>query len=150
METAFARINNIDFYNRVVEGLKDDNDIRSLCNLMVSKLMVIDPDETTRRLDAIADAYRTILSTKLKENAVKQDVEKQEEANKSVLRVTLLLGDKLKGAGTGSAGGTGSNAAASGAGAGHTWAAYYEWVNKEFDKQLRSLREENKELQTRM
>ncbi|KAK1673466.1 TATA-binding protein interacting [Colletotrichum godetiae] len=143
METAFSRINNIDFYDRVVAGLKDDNDIRSLCNLMVSKLIALDPDETTRRLDSIAEAYRAILSTKLKDGAVKQDVEKQEEANKSVLRVTLLLGDKLKGAKDGSGKGT---ANASAGGASQAWNAYWEWVNKEFQAQLRSLREETKTL----
>ena len=144
METAFTRMNNIDFYDRVVAGLKDDNDIRQLCNLMVTKLIVIDPDETARRLDSIAEAYRGVLSVKLKENAVKQDIEKQEEANKSVLRVTLLLGDKMK-AMTGNAGAATSNAGAAG-----VWTLYWEWVNKEFEKQLKSLREETKELQTRM
>ncbi|QPG97138.1 hypothetical protein C2857_005839 [Epichloe festucae Fl1] len=144
METAFTRINNIDFYDRVVAGLKDDNDIRQLCNLMVTKLIVIDPDETARRLDSIAEAYRGVLSVKLKDNAVKQDVEKQEEAKKSVLRVTLLLGDKMK-AMTGNAGAVMSNAGAAG-----VWTSYWEWVNKEFGKQLKGLRDENKELQTRM
>lgn len=144
METAFTRINNIDFYDRVVAGLKDDNDIRQLCNLMVNKLIVIDPDETARRLDSIAEAYRGVLSVKLKDNAVKQDLEKQEEANKSILRVTLLLGDKMK-AMTGNAGAATSNVGITG-----VWTAYWEWVNKEFDKQLRSLREENNQLQTRM
>ncbi|KAF5625832.1 Cullin-associated NEDD8-dissociated 1 [Fusarium tjaetaba] len=144
METAFSRINNIDFYDRVVAGLKDDNDIRQLCNLMVTKLIVIDPDETTRRLNSIAEAYRTVLSVKLKDNAVKQDVEKQEEANKSILRVTSLLGEKMK-AMTGNAG-----AATSNAGAASTWTGYWDWVNKEFEKQLKTLREENNQLQTRM
>ncbi|CEI69384.1 Cullin-associated NEDD8-dissociated protein 1, C-terminal part [Fusarium venenatum] len=144
METAFSRINNIDFYDRVVAGLKDDNDIRQLCNLMVTKLIAIDPDETTRRLNSIAEAYRTVLSVKLKDNAVKQDVEKQEEANKSILRVTLLLGEKMK-ATTGNAG-----AATSNAGAASTWTGYWEWANKEFEKQLKGLREENSQLQTRM
>jgi cullin-associated NEDD8-dissociated protein 1 len=144
METAFTRINNIDFYDRVVAGLKDDNDIRQLCNLMVSKLAVIDPDETARRLDAIAEAYRGVLSFKLKDNAVKQDIEKQDEANNSVLRVTLLLGDKMK-AMTGNAGAATSNVAAA-----STWTAYWEWVNSTFEKQLRGLREESKELHTRM
>lgn len=144
METAFSRINNIDFYDRVVDGLKDDNDIRQLCNLMVTKLIDIDPDETTRRLNSIAEAYRSVLSVKLKDNAVKQDVEKQEEANKSILRVTLLLGDKMK-AITGNAG-----AATSIAGTAGVWTSYWEWVNKDFDKQLKGLREESKELQTRM
>lgn len=141
METAFTRMNNIDFYDRVVAGLKDDNDIRQLCNLMVTKLAAIDPDETARRLDVIAEAYRGVLSVKLKDNAVKQDIEKQEEANKSVLRVTLLLGDKTK-AKTGLAGAATGNAG--------VWTSYWEWVNKEFDKQLKGLREETKELQTRM
>jgi cullin-associated NEDD8-dissociated protein 1 len=140
METAFSRINNIDFYDRIIAGLKDDNDIRSLCNLMVSKLMVIDPDETIRRLDAIAEAYRITLSTKLKENAVKQDIEKQQEANKSVLRVTLLLGERMKSAAP----------SANAGGSGHVWTAYWDWVNKDFDKQLKSVRDETKELQTRM
>ncbi|PHH92250.1 hypothetical protein CDD83_8269 [Cordyceps sp. RAO-2017] len=144
METAFTRMNNIDFYDRVVAGLKDDNDIRQLCNLMVTKLVVIDPDETARRLDAIAEAYRGVLSVKLKENAVKQDVEKQEEANKSVLRVTLLLGDKMK-AMTGNAGAATSNAGVAG-----VWTSYWEWVKKEFEKQVKGLREETRELQTRL
>lgn len=142
METAFSRINNIDFYDRVVAGLKDDNDIRSLCNLMVSKLMVIDPDETARRLDTIAEAYRAILSTKLKDGAVKQDVEKQEEANKSVLRVTLLLGDRLK---TSKAGSGNAAANASAGGTSQVWNAYWEWVNKEFQAPLKKLREESRE-----
>ncbi|KAF7563406.1 hypothetical protein G7046_g745 [Stylonectria norvegica] len=144
METAFTRINNIDFYDRIVAGLKDENDIRQLCNLMVSKLIVIDPEETTRRLNSIAEAYRAVLSIKLKDNAVKQDLEKQEEANKSILRVTLLLGDKMK-AMTGNAGAATSNAGAAG-----VWTGYWEWVNKEFEKQLRSLRDETTELQRRM
>lgn len=142
METAFSRMNNVDFYDRVVAGLRDDNDIRQLCNLMVTKLMVIDADETARRLDAIAEAYRTVLSMKLKENAVKQDVEKQEEANKSVLRVTLLLGDRMK---TMREGGLGATM-----GLATGWATYWEWVTKEFDKQLKGLREETRELQTKM
>lgn len=145
METAFSRISHIDFYDRVVAGLRDDNDIRQLCNLMLTKLAVIDPDGTANRLNSIAEAYRSVLSVKLKENAVKQDIEKQEEANKSVLRVTLLLGDKLKDtlSKTGSAPG---NAAAPGG----TWLSYWEWVSKDFEKQLRGLRDETMELQTRM
>ncbi|PNP45918.1 hypothetical protein TGAM01_v204331 [Trichoderma gamsii] len=143
METAFTRINNIDFYDRVIAGLKDDNDIRQLCNLMVTKLIVIDPDETARRLDSIAEAYRGVLSIKLKDNAVKQDVEKQEETNKSILRVTLLLGDKMK-AMTGNAGAATSNTAAAG-----VWTGYWEWANKEFERQLKSLREESSQLHTR-
>lgn len=136
METAFSRIGIMDLYDRVIAGLRDDNDIRGLCNLMVSKLIFIDPDETSRRLDPIAEAFRATLSTKLKETAVKQELEKQEEANKSVLRVTLLLGDRLKSASVAS-GSTSANP---------TWLEYWKWVNKDFLAQLKGLREESKEM----
>jgi cullin-associated NEDD8-dissociated protein 1 len=144
METAFTRINSIDLWDRVVAGLKDDNDIRQMCNLMVTKLIVLDLDQTARRLDSIAEAYRAVLSVKLKENAVKQDVEKQQEANRSVLRVTLLLGDQMK-AMTGNAA-----AATSNAGAASVWTGYWEWVSKEYEKELKGLREESTKLSSRV
>ena len=39
METAFSRVSTIELYDRIVAGLTEDNDIRALCNLMVSKLV---------------------------------------------------------------------------------------------------------------
>jgi cullin-associated NEDD8-dissociated protein 1 len=137
METAFSRINILDFYDRVIAGLKDEHDIRALCNLMLTKLLVLDPDETSRRLDSIADCFRTILSTKLKENAVKQEIEKQDEASKSVLRVTLLLHGAIPAASSGM-GIHGSQH--------QTWRNYWEWVEKDFESPLRALRDESKEL----
>jgi len=135
METSFSRINILDFYDRIIAGLSDEHDIRALCNLMLTKLVVLDPDETARRLDAIADCFRSILSTKLKDNAVKQEIEKQDEASKSVLRVTLLLHNAIPGA-----------ASTMGAAAGQhqTWRTYWEWVEKDFEPQLRVLRDENR------
>jgi len=136
METAFSRINILDFYDRVIAGLKDEHDIRALCNLMLTKLVVLDHDETSRRLDSIADCFRSILSLKLKDNAVKQEIEKQEEASKSVLRVTLMLHSAIPGA---------SSAMGAQAGQHQTWRTYWEWVEKDFEVQLRSLRDESKE-----
>jgi len=140
METAFSRIASLEFYNRVIAGLSDDNDIRALCNLMLSKLIVIDPEETTRRLDTIAECYRKTLSTKLKDGAVKQEVEKQEEANKSVLRLSLLLAEKTKTTlpnfGTNTLSQNTQNA---------VWQSYWEWINKDFDRQLKVLRDEGRE-----
>ncbi|KAK1760435.1 Cullin-associated NEDD8-dissociated protein 1, C-terminal part [Echria macrotheca] len=131
MESAFSRISIIDLYDRVVAGLKDDNDIRALCNLMVSKLAYLDPDETARRLDSIAEAFRQTLSTKLKDTAVKQEIEKQDEANKAVLRVTLLL-DALK------------PETVTVPGSNPTWVSYLDYVNKDFANQIRMLRDEGK------
>ncbi|KAI0009047.1 cullin binding protein CanA [Xylariaceae sp. FL0662B] len=143
METAFSRVSSLEFYDRIIAGLGDENDIRSLCNLMLSKLIVIDPEETTRRLDTIAECYRKTLSTKLKDGAVKQEVEKQEEAVKSVLRVTLLLAEKTKTTlpGTSTGGADVQQSVQN-----PVWQQYWEWVNKDFDKQLKALREESKEM----
>ncbi|KAI1848562.1 hypothetical protein JX266_005421 [Neoarthrinium moseri] len=148
METAFSRISSLEFYDRVIAGLKDENDIRALCNLMLSKLIVIDPDETTRRLDTIAECYRKILSTKLKEGSVKQEVEKQDEANKSVLRVTLLLADKTKTtlpSGTNTGPGA-ANQQAQQQVSNPVWQQYWEWVNKDFERSIKLLREESREV----
>jgi cullin-associated NEDD8-dissociated protein 1 len=132
METAFSRINILDFYDRIIAGLKDEHDIRALCNLMLTKLSVLDPDETSRRLDSIADCFRTILSTKLKDNAVKQEVEKQEEAVKSTLRVTLLIHSAIPAA---------NAVIGSQAGQHQTWRTYWEWISRDFDAQLKALKQ---------
>ncbi|KAK6214542.1 Ras GTPase tem1 [Pestalotiopsis sp. IQ-011] len=147
METAFSRISSLEFYDRVVAGLKDENDIRALCNLMLSKLIIIDPDETTRRLDTIAECYRKVLSTKLKEGSVKQELERQEETNKSVLRVTILLADKTKTTLPGNTTGAGAqNAQQSQQQVSNpVWQQYWEWVNRDFERQIKGLREESRD-----
>jgi len=136
METAFSRINILDFFDRVIAGLKDEHDIRALCNLMLTKLVILDEDETARRLDSVADCFRAILSLKLKDNAVKQEIEKQDEASKSVLRVSLLLHTAIPSASTGIGAQSGQH---------QNWRGYWEWVEKDFEPQLKSLREEIKD-----
>jgi cullin-associated NEDD8-dissociated protein 1 len=141
METAFSRVSIIDLYDRIVAGLTDDNDIRALCNLMVSKLVHLDADETVRRLDSIAGGFRKTLSHKLKDNAVKQEIERQDEANKAVLRLTLLLGDKLNKTALNT---SGAQAASGAAGSNQIWTSYWEWVNRDFAGQLKVIRDESK------
>ncbi|OBT98768.1 hypothetical protein VE01_03245 [Pseudogymnoascus verrucosus] len=136
METSFSRINILDFYDRVIAGLNDEHDIRSLCNLMLTKLVVLDSEETARRLDSIAECFRTILSTKLKDNAVKQEIEKQDEARKGVLRVSLLLHNAIPAASSNMGIATGQH---------QTWRTFWEWVEKDYEPQLRHIRDEGRE-----
>ncbi|KAI1438269.1 armadillo-type protein [Xylaria sp. CBS 124048] len=144
MEVSYSRISSPEFYDRIIAGLDDDNDIRALCNLMLAKLIVLDPDEVTRRLESIAACYRKILSMKLKDNSVKQEYERQEDANKSVLRVSLILADKTKTTLPG------ANASSGAAGQiqsqNPSWQQYWEWVNKSFESQLKLVRDEFKEI----
>lgn len=147
METAFSRMNTIELFNRVIAGLDDEHDIRMLCNVMLTKLITLEPDETQRRLDQIVEKFRAILSFKPKENAVKQELEKAEEASKGVLRVSLQLDKAFSNAAGKASGGlstvTSSNSVAEGP-AQHagTWKNYWEATKKDHYPLLKSVEEE--------
>lgn len=79
--------------DRVVAGLSDDREIFSLCSLMLKRLLKSEKPEMERRLDDIAESLRKIFGVKLKDNAVKQEIEKQEEAVRGALRICILLND---------------------------------------------------------
>ncbi|KAG9197577.1 hypothetical protein G6514_001240 [Epicoccum nigrum] len=138
LETAFARLGPIevsDCFERIVAGIADEHDIRILCNLMLTKLMVTAPEQVHSRLDAIATNFRTVLLVKPKDNAVKQEIEKIQEGGKGVLRVTVLLNKQL---GTETAGAQDDQQS-------RTWAQYWEWVTKEHGQRLKEVMEELKE-----
>ncbi|KAI9867835.1 MAG: hypothetical protein M1813_007657 [Trichoglossum hirsutum] len=124
METAFSRVDIATLYDRVIAGLEDEHDIRILCNLMLTKLIILDPAETQRRLDFISQRFRTILSFKPKEGAVKQELEKAEEASTGVLKVSLQLNNGFPAA----------DAA--------EWVSYREWIRKNYSLQLKMLEDE--------
>jgi cullin-associated NEDD8-dissociated protein 1 len=127
METAFNRMNTLDLFDRVIAGLFDDHDIKLLCMLMLSKLIILDRDECSHRLDFIAAAFQTGLSTKLKENAVKQEVEKLAECNNDILRTTVRLHNAFQKVET----------------SGHAqWNSYWEWVVKDFKNGVHNAEEE--------
>lgn len=128
MKNAFSRISTLDLFDRVVAGLEDEHEIKVLCNIMLTDLITLDSDETFRRLDAIAEGFKRVLSFKLKENAVKQELEKVEEARKGVLKVTVALHGAFPNA-----------VSTTIPGQGQIWAQYWDWVTKENRLQIQSL-----------
>lgn len=128
LETPFARSHVPEFFDRIIAGLEDEQDIRTICNLMTSKFMVLTPEETQRHLDALSEHYTSILSFKPKENAVKQDLEKAQEASMGVLKITNELSKAFPNAET--------------AGDSHKWKTYMEWARKNFGAQLKGLETE--------
>ena len=128
IESAYSRINHLDLFDRVIAGLEDEHEIKMLCNLMLTKLIVFDPEEVIRRLDSVAEKYRVVLSFKPKENSVKQELEKAAEASKAALRVTVQLHTTFP-----QASGTTTNAQ------GQVWKGYWEWVTKDFKTQLTNI-----------
>lgn len=133
MENAYTRINPLDLFDRVIAGVEDEHEIKILCNLMLTKLIVLDPEETVRRLDAIAERFRVILAFKPKESSVKQEIEKAAEASKGVLKVTVLIHHAFP---------TASNS--TGIVQGQAWKGYWDWVGKEFKPQLTVVENEMK------
>ena len=128
MENAYTRMNPLDLFDRVIAGIEDEHEIKVLCNLMLTKLISLDPDETCRRLDAVAERYRAILSFKAKDNSVKQEIEKAAEASSGVLKVSVLLHNAFPAASAPS-----TNVQ------GQAWRGYWEWVGKDFKSQLSSI-----------
>lgn len=112
----------------MIAGIEDEQDIRAVSNLMTSRLVHIAPDETQRRLDALAERYTTVLSFKPKENAVKQEIEKAHEASLGILKITKELSKAFPGAES--------------SGDLHKWRGYMDWVRKNFSKELQSLETE--------
>lgn len=114
-------------FDRILEGIPDDHDIRTLCNLMLTRLAVIDADETRRRLPSLAEKFRIVLGSKIKENAVKQEIEKVNEANAAVIRTTMEIDRKFPSAST------------DGSGEMVAWKGYVEFVKKEFANTVRNV-----------
>ncbi|KAK7607315.1 cullin binding protein CanA [Phyllosticta paracitricarpa] len=138
LETAAARLNIPDFYERIIAGIADEHDVRFLCNLMLTKLVVIAPDETKLRLGDIAEHFKTIISTKPKDNAVKQEIEKIEKGAKGVLKVSLDINKQLSLGGVTVEGKDADEAYAK------AWQSYWDWVRKEHPLHLKNVEDETR------
>lgn len=92
---------------------------------MISKLMTLAPEETLARLDAFSNSFRVVLSVKPKESAVKQELEKAQEASIGVLKVSRELQMAFP--------------AAEASNDHHSWKSYVEWISKDFMQLLRSI-----------
>lgn len=126
VETAFSRMSVLELFSRILVGLEDEHDIKVLCNLMLSKLVLLARDETSKRLNEIADRFRQTLQTKPKENAVKQENEKYAELTRSILRTSIALNKECS------------------AGALHAqrWQEYYETIKAQHKSEMMTLEKE--------
>ncbi|KAI9667334.1 MAG: hypothetical protein M1821_000149 [Bathelium mastoideum] len=128
-------------FDRVVAGLADDHDIRLICTLMFVKLVagLAPVEESLRRLDAVAEAFRAVLGQKPKENAVKQDIERMQEQSKGVVKASVLVGREPAIVGGGGDAGVAAGIEVRG------WRDYWEWVRKEFPALVKQAEDELRE-----
>jgi cullin-associated NEDD8-dissociated protein 1 len=138
LERAFARLSPIetsDFFDRIVAGISDEHDIRILCNLMLTKLMVVAPEQILSRLESIVENFRAVLAVKPKDNAVKQEIEKIHEGARGVLKVSTQLNKQV-----GSEGGADQNDPQL-----RVWSQYWDQISKEHQAGLKAVADELKE-----
>ena len=76
-------------------GLSDQHDICAICILILTKLLHLAPDETRRRLNELADAFRQVLGVKPKENAVKTEIDRLVESQTGVLKISIAVQNNL-------------------------------------------------------
>ncbi|KAL4949993.1 armadillo-type protein [Aspergillus filifer] len=128
LDTSFTHSHLNELFSRILAGIDDEQDIRTISNLMTSKLITLAPEETNRHLDALSERYTSVLSFKPKENAVKQELEKAQEASTGILKITRELSKAFPGA--------------EAAGDKLKWKGYMEWVRTQFGGQFGSLENE--------
>jgi len=122
---------------------------------MLPKLASSAPEEMTRRLDTVAEQFRTVLAFKPKETAVRPEVEKAEDAKRGVVKVSLELAKLLPGevpdvgVKTGSGAGAGQAAAgyaaSANAGLKPVWSGYWEYMMASFGELVKQVEKEGKE-----
>lgn len=125
LDTSFSRTHMTELFDRILAGIDDEQDIRAISNLMTSKLIKLAPEDTERRLDALSEHYTAVLTFKPKDNAVKQELEKAQEASLGIVKITRELSKAFP--------------AAESSGDLHKWKVYMEFVRKNFNQQLSSL-----------
>ncbi|PIO77515.1 HEAT repeat protein [Teladorsagia circumcincta] len=92
LESCLEKLEIFEFINYVENGLRDmHHDIRLLSYLMLMKLAMLCPNQLVQRLDKICESLKTQLQTKPKSNAVKQEIDRQDELKRAVIRVVLAL-----------------------------------------------------------
>ncbi|KAK2079471.1 hypothetical protein QBZ16_003163 [Prototheca wickerhamii] len=85
----------------VLLGLKarradDHYDIKVTCHTLLIRLASLEPDLMTAHLESIVEPLKAILTTKTKSDAVKQEIDRNEDLIRSCLRAVAAL-DALPG-----------------------------------------------------
>ena len=91
LDSCLDRIDIFQFLDKVEEGLKDHYDIKMLIYLMLVRLCVLCPSAVLTRMDRLIEPLKATCNHKVKQNAVKQEFEKQDELKRSALRAFLSL-----------------------------------------------------------
>jgi len=91
LDTCLDRVNIPAFIANLVDGLKDQYDIKTLTHLMLIRLAVVAGPALLEGLDQLVEPLRATVATKPKEGSVKQEVERNDELIRSSLRAIAAI-----------------------------------------------------------
>lgn len=91
LDTCIDRVDIPTFITNLVDALKDQYDIKVLATLMLIRLSTVAGPALLEGLDQLVEPLRAVVTTKPKEGAVKQEVERNEELIRSALRAILAI-----------------------------------------------------------
>ena len=142
LENHFSQFPVYILYERIIAGLTDQHDICAICILILTKLLHLAPNESRRRLNELADAFRQVLGVKPKENAVKTEIDRLLESQKGILKVSIMIQRNLidinfngQTIASGHSAGTEDPAGAS-------WKIYWDMTRKNMESLLKDAEEE--------
>ncbi|KAI8083963.1 armadillo-type protein [Gilbertella persicaria] len=91
LSTCLDKIDVYGFLDHICVGLDDQHDIKMLAYLMLIRLSKVTPTVVAQRLDDLVTPFKATLEFKMRSNAVKQEVEKNQELIRAVLRCIVAL-----------------------------------------------------------
>ncbi|KAK1926054.1 putative TIP120-family protein TIP120B [Papiliotrema laurentii] len=90
--TCFTKVDIPTFTDRVIAALKDVNEVKVLGLMLLLRLGQLAPASIIPRLDEVAESLKVIMKdVEVKEDTVKQDLERKEEMQRSTLRTAVPL-----------------------------------------------------------
>ncbi|KAK9480698.1 armadillo-type protein [Lipomyces japonicus] len=91
-------VNTVDIIDRAIEGIDDDQDIKILSLVIVGRIAETSAHVTLLDyLDVLATKFTQILTQKLRETAIKQEIEKLNDSQRRVARTTQQIQAALGG-----------------------------------------------------
>ncbi|GAA5823321.1 hypothetical protein JCM11251_007565 [Rhodosporidiobolus azoricus] len=79
------------YLGRVIEGLKDEEEVKKLCYVMLVKLAQVAPAVVQQRLDDTVQPFAEVFGIVLKDTATKQEAERTLELQRSAIRCIAVL-----------------------------------------------------------
>ncbi|BGP50195.1 hypothetical protein JCM10450v2_006106 [Rhodotorula kratochvilovae] len=91
LDTCLKDIDLNAYLSRIIAGLSDEEEVKKLCYVMLSKMAAVAPTAVAQRLDETVPSFEETLGIVLKDNAVKQEAERTLELQKSAVRCLAVL-----------------------------------------------------------